>query len=302
MKYLKFIVPILLVYTSQNVFGQQIINQLTFDTEKGYFRIIYQWESNDSLFTGTVMPGDNVSPRILADVKSLSTGQFEYSYTINNQMDALYPLYEFSILLDEPVNEILTPNNQWDGSYLSRYRETSWAKVGGDIPGISSGDTLNGFSYVSNGIPSIKNSYSKNYVWYSFPSEPQGPTGRLGEVVDSLLTLKSGVLKKTLGPWSPNPTMNLISFTDSLETFRYRSCEELGWITNQGICNSLQVKLRNFRRHLERDKPKQARNVLHAFINQVEAQRGKHITEEGYALLYFNAEYLMDKLDSGRGN
>ena len=91
-------------------------------------------------------------------------------------------------------------------------------------------------------------------------------------------------------------------FTDSLETFRLRSCEELGWITNQGICNSLRVKLRNVRRHLERDKPKQARNVLNAFINQVEAQRGKHITEEGYALLYFNAEYLMDKLDSGRGD
>jgi hypothetical protein len=90
------------------------------------------------------------------------------------------------------------------------------------------------------------------------------------------------------------------TFIDSLDSYQHRSCEELGWITNQGICNSLRVKLRNVRRHLERDKPKQARNVLRAFINQVEAQRGKHITEEGYALLYFNAEYLMDKLDSGR--
>jgi hypothetical protein len=29
----------------------------------------------------------------------------------------------------------------------------------------------------------------------------------------------------------------------------------------------------------------------------VQAQQGKHLTSEAYALLYFNAEYLRDQLD-----
>jgi hypothetical protein len=100
----------------------------------------------------------------------------------------------------------------------------------------------------------------------------------------------------TLGPWLPDSSMSLIDFTDTLQTFRRRSCEELGWITNKGICNSLDVKLRNVERHLERDKPRQAGNVLNAFLNELNAQRGKHITEEGYALLYYNAEYLQQRI------
>jgi hypothetical protein len=100
----------------------------------------------------------------------------------------------------------------------------------------------------------------------------------------------------TLGPWLPDSSMSLIDFTDTLQTFRRRSCEELGWITNKGICNSLDVKLRNVERHLERNKPRQAGNVLNAFLNELNAQRGKHITEEGYALLYYNAEYLQQRI------
>ncbi len=100
----------------------------------------------------------------------------------------------------------------------------------------------------------------------------------------------------TLGPWLPDSSMSLIDFTDTLQTFRRRSCEELGWITNKGICNSLDVKLQNVERHLERNKPRQAGNVLNAFLNELNAQRGKHITEEGYVLLYYNAEYLQKRI------
>ncbi len=100
----------------------------------------------------------------------------------------------------------------------------------------------------------------------------------------------------TIFPRPNSDITNIQDFTDTLQTFRYRSCEELGWITNKGICNSLDVKLRNVERHLERNKPKQAGNVLNAFLNELSAQRGKHITEEGYALLYYNAEYLQQRI------
>jgi hypothetical protein len=41
---------------------------------------------------------------------------------------------------------------------------------------------------------------------------------------------------------------------------------------------------------------KTAKNVLGSFLNDVQAQNGKHLTSEAYALLYFNGKYLVDHL------
>ncbi|MDZ7262124.1 MAG: hypothetical protein ONB05_08475, partial [candidate division KSB1 bacterium] len=69
-----------------------------------------------------------------------------------------------------------------------------------------------------------------------------------------------------------------------------------GWIDNQGIANSLDAKLDNAKKQLEKGKTKTAINVLQAFVNEVEAQKDKHLTSEAYALLKYNAEYLIKKL------
>lgn len=49
-------------------------------------------------------------------------------------------------------------------------------------------------------------------------------------------------------------------------------------------------------RQLGRGNANPAIGSLQAFLNEVEAQNGKHITGEGYALLYYNGEYLLDRL------
>ena len=70
-----------------------------------------------------------------------------------------------------------------------------------------------------------------------------------------------------------------------------------GWIDNQGIANSLNQKLENAKKQLEKGKAKQAINMLNAFLNEVEAQKDKHLTSEAYALLKYNAEYLIKRLE-----
>jgi len=76
-----------------------------------------------------------------------------------------------------------------------------------------------------------------------------------------------------------------------------RSCTELGWITNQGICRSLEAKLENGKRQLERGNKTAAIGSLQAFLNEVEAQKGKQVSSEAYALLYFNGEYLLNRFN-----
>jgi len=71
-----------------------------------------------------------------------------------------------------------------------------------------------------------------------------------------------------------------------------------GRIFSKGIANSLIVKLETARKHLEKGKPKQAVNVLNAFLNELEAQHEKHIAGEVYAFLKENVTALITRLGS----
>jgi len=70
-----------------------------------------------------------------------------------------------------------------------------------------------------------------------------------------------------------------------------------GWIDNKGIYNSLYKKLENAKKHLEKGKTKQAINQLNAFLNHLESQKGKHVNEEAYNLLHFNAKALIKRME-----
>ncbi len=72
---------------------------------------------------------------------------------------------------------------------------------------------------------------------------------------------------------------------------------DYGWITNNGIINSLNVKLRAAKESLQKDKKETAANQLKAFINELNAQKGKHINENAWALLKANAEFIIAKLE-----
>jgi hypothetical protein len=89
------------------------------------------------------------------------------------------------------------------------------------------------------------------------------------------------------------PDINLIDMLISDVNTAY----EKGWIDNQGIANSLDQKLENAKNQLEKGKTNTAINMLSAFLNEVEAQKDKHLTSEAYALLKFNAEYLIQRLE-----
>jgi len=59
-----------------------------------------------------------------------------------------------------------------------------------------------------------------------------------------------------------------------------RACG-LGWIDNQGICRSLQAKV------------KTEPGPLHALLNELNAQRGRHVSEAAYILISQNVAYIL---------
>jgi len=67
----------------------------------------------------------------------------------------------------------------------------------------------------------------------------------------------------------------------------------MGWITNRGICRSLEAKLQNAESALLEDDNAGAQRVMNAFANELNAQRGKHVPEAAYLMLATMREYLL---------
>lgn len=185
---------------------------------------------------------------------------------------------------------------RWTGS-LSKFSEASFS----GSPFISPGDSLSGFVLQSRGLPKVRELtvYPRFEVEKYFQSLDDPNLTQTFEEMDSLRNMVN-YYGYTLGPWLPDSTMSLDSFTDTLETFRFRSCEELDWATDATVCRELADDLSAVKANLQAGDSLSAANALSNFIELVEQEKGESLTSEGYALLYFNAKYLAERLPEPR--
>jgi len=109
---------------------------LTFREDRQYYVIKY-WDDVDSAFVnGTFLIGNQIIPKISASINFIEeSDRYEYSYELLNQINSPKPIYLFKISISTFV-EAKSPNKDWVTGYLPRENSISWAKVGGDIPGI----------------------------------------------------------------------------------------------------------------------------------------------------------------------
>jgi len=167
------------------------------------------------------------------------------------------------------------------------------------------GQTQGGFVLTSYGLPGIRDTIVEpDYVvdMEDVPGEVF-EEDRLKEYIEGIeesIAYKG----KTLGPTAPPADFKPFEFLDYIISMKHEAFQ-LGWIRNAGIENSLDKKLDSARKSLEKGSTTSAKNVLSAFVNEVEAQgcesyencpAGKHLTPEAWALLKYNVEYLLDRL------
>lgn len=99
----------------------------------------------------------------------------------------------------------------------------------------------------------------------------------------------------------PGPSaMSPIDLVSRLTLFLNRSCGELAWIDNRGVCQSLGAKLNAARASISANDRSATQGQLKALLNELEAQHGdqpgQHVTTSAYALLRSNALYLLSRL------
>ena len=87
------------------------------------------------------------------------------------------------------------------------------------------------------------------------------------------------------------------SLTARLRSLLGRTCGELGWIKQDGVCRSLDVNLQNAEAAIRDGEGAAARASLTAFVDELDAQHGptpgKHVNDAAHALLTLNASYLL---------
>lgn len=69
-------------------------------------------------------------------------------------------------------------------------------------------------------------------------------------------------------------------------------------VSQKGILHSLQVKLDNFTKNYREGDYKVALNNINSFLNELEAQRGKHVSEAAYQTLKSSADAIIQALNS----
>jgi hypothetical protein len=118
------------------------------------------------------------------------------------------------------------------------------------------------------------------------------------QTIDLLtLTLGNHKIPITATDQAGNTTMAEVNFTitasiDSLIAATQYACN-LGWISNNGVCNSLQAKLNVAKDSLARGNKTAAKNQLNALLHELDAQKGKKVNQQAYDLLSTDAKYVI---------
>lgn len=174
---------------------------------------------------------------------------------------------------------------------IADYPSGAFAWGGSSKTLLKPGSTLKGAALTSYAPPGIRDILVDAAIDYD--QLPEEYTENID--LTKALTKKVNWLGKTVGPKAPPKIFNASAFSDYLRTLTTEAVAQK-WIRDQGILKSLEAKLEQIAKKTAAGDYPAARNILNAFLSEVDAQKDKHLSSEAYALLYFNGKYLLGNL------
>ena len=215
---------------------------------------------------------------------------YSYGYELISKPESEQKVETFRVEFKSQIFEILSPSG-WEAYDLSKFPArknlVSWnADFGRDL---EPGKKMKGFSITSPAQPGIVQSSALGFV-----QEMPGAERITSDIPGPPDPFEDCVKMKTIGP-DILPSDEPVFSIDRIISLKHEAFS-LGWIDNAGIANSLDQKLENAKVKISQGNKNAAKNILQAFINELEAQRGKHINDNAFYLLKLNAEFLISKL------
>lgn len=217
---------------------------------------------------------------VTPSVQLLDGDRVQVTYTVTNLPSSTDRLFQFSVRSPVPVLELRTPEPADRFAVDTREDDAPVASWGWLTALPAPGETAAPLTYVAQGLPGIVQFRGLRYT-------------DLPEVDESSIADTVVTAPPTFDTPSPDlvfgQTVGVVPFPAdaspgalgrSLQALVDQACA-LGWIDSHGVCNSLRVKATG------------GAGPLGAFLHELEAQRGKHVSDAAYKLLRPNAEYAL---------
>jgi hypothetical protein len=234
---------------------------------------------------------DSLRVSVSVDSAALTGSETSLWMSVDVTADSYQPLWRLVLERRAPVSQVSGPEKFRAMDRVAQDRPAVfWAGAGGRV---RPGERKTGFFFRGTGLPTVVNFWAQGYYpplratlqnEESLPPEPS-------VYENSFRGLAVGLES----PSDASPPGLVARALDLL-----RSVCGMSWITSDGVCHSLQVKLDAAGRSLGRGDTQSAKGELAAFLNELAAQRGpepgKHVTDNAYWLLSVNARYVLTKL------
>lgn len=266
--------------------GSACAQTLARDPASGNYRLTF------GSYTVTIESLDRVAPKLALAVAPAGAA-LAYTYTLHHQQvpTARTPI----VSLDVPcggVESVAAPLewNGWlreDASLCSFMYRRSW---------LEPGQTVTGLAVRSAHLPGIVEARVMGDA-----ETPAWPTEDVPEAVYKLAETVNGrdggwFRLKAVGPVRDRSSLGSPATGIAWLLSDLREACDAGWISARGVCASLREKLDNARKSLDRVNRPAARGHLDAFLQELEAQRGKHVDDNAYTLLKVIAEETRRRL------
>jgi len=257
------------------LFSQTAFSQLRTEVVDGDTLLIFSHPMKNLI-------NERIQPSI-----ALKDSFFSYSYTVTSQSISEQNIWLWLIISDSDLVDVSTPTN-WNFTSGGNPNRVSWAARNNTYR-IKPGSSLEGFNFLSEKLPTIQDYYMEGWAQIILQPGQEPDSTENDSFFD---TAKKGT---TIFPREA-PISSLSEHIDTLETYRSRSCSELGWANDAAVCSTLKGQLSDVRSFLAAGDSVAAASTLAEFINLVEQEKDASLSSEGYALLFFNARYLADRL------
>lgn len=217
-------------------------------------------------------------------------------YRIRNAPESREELWTFTVEAPSPAVSISRPLPASRWSITNRWGDLPIARWAMLDPLLAPGEETPLLEYAAIGLPGMVVYYAGGDWPVPAYTPLEGAPVRVNPRESLAAVAVRGI---TVGVQPVPENLQPVALNERLRTLQTRACA-LGWITSQGVCHSLEVKLENAAKHLERGQLAPARNILGAYLAELEAQHGpqpgKHVNDSAYWLLKTNVEFILSRM------
>ena len=199
-----------------------------------------------------------------------------------------------ALLVDVPAPVVRMPRPaRFDWVTQPRYKQTiaAWVLTEDDM--LHAGQTSPELTIVARGVPELVH-------YWAVPDLVANPPRFVDEDGTDDPYFVFSDTGTTVGIVPVPSRVTPASLATRLLRLTRRACGSLGWISKEGVCQSLDVKLTHAQAALAAGDVGSARGDLRAFANELDAQHGpqpgKAVSDEAHALLALNAAFLLARL------